>query len=158
MNNPLLKRLLPFLRWLPYAGTTLRADFIAGLTVAGKKGEVTIDKDHKGASVTDDGEKAWDVCETRVRERFRDGNVVLGGFGLGGLADDGFEGRGPTHGKQHGAPGGFAEVLPVNGGIGGQPEGGEDACFINHGERPWRGPGAGTSGRSGSRARRRLSV
>ena len=34
MNNPLLKRLLPFLRWLPYSGTTLRADFIAGLTVA----------------------------------------------------------------------------------------------------------------------------
>ena len=34
MNNPLLKRLLPFLRWLPYPGTTLRADFIAGLTVA----------------------------------------------------------------------------------------------------------------------------
>jgi SulP family sulfate permease len=34
MQNPLLKRLLPCLRWLPYAGTTLRADFIAGLTVA----------------------------------------------------------------------------------------------------------------------------
>ena len=34
MNNPLLKRLLPFLRWLPYPGTTLRADFLAGLTVA----------------------------------------------------------------------------------------------------------------------------
>ena len=31
---PLLQRFLPFLRWLPYAGTTLRADFIAGLTVA----------------------------------------------------------------------------------------------------------------------------
>ncbi|MDP1634602.1 MAG: SulP family inorganic anion transporter, partial [Gallionellaceae bacterium] len=34
MNNPLLKRFLPFLRWFPYSGTTLRADFIAGLTVA----------------------------------------------------------------------------------------------------------------------------
>jgi len=34
MNNPLLKRLLPFLRWLPYGGTSLRADFLAGLTVA----------------------------------------------------------------------------------------------------------------------------
>ncbi len=34
MNTPLLKRLLPFLRWLPYSGATLRADFIAGLTVA----------------------------------------------------------------------------------------------------------------------------
>lgn len=34
MNNPLLKRFLPFLRWLPYPGTTLRADFLAGLTVA----------------------------------------------------------------------------------------------------------------------------
>jgi SulP family sulfate permease len=34
MNNPFLKRLLPFLRWLPYSGATLRADFIAGLTVA----------------------------------------------------------------------------------------------------------------------------
>ncbi|MBI4990002.1 MAG: STAS domain-containing protein [Rhodocyclales bacterium] len=34
MNNPLLKRLLPFLRWLPYSGATLRADFLAGLTVA----------------------------------------------------------------------------------------------------------------------------
>jgi len=34
MDNPLLKRLLPFLRWLPYSGATLRADFIAGLTVA----------------------------------------------------------------------------------------------------------------------------
>ena len=30
----LLLRFLPFLRWLPYAGKTLRADFIAGLTVA----------------------------------------------------------------------------------------------------------------------------
>jgi SulP family sulfate permease len=34
MNNPLLKRLLPFLRWLPYGSDKLRADFIAGLTVA----------------------------------------------------------------------------------------------------------------------------
>ena len=34
MHNPLLKRLLPFLRWLPYSSATLRADFIAGLTVA----------------------------------------------------------------------------------------------------------------------------
>lgn len=34
MNNPLLIRLLPFLRWLPYSGATLRADFLAGLTVA----------------------------------------------------------------------------------------------------------------------------
>jgi SulP family sulfate permease len=34
MNHPLLNRLLPFLRWLPYSGVTLRADFIAGLTVA----------------------------------------------------------------------------------------------------------------------------
>lgn len=34
MNNPLLKRFLPFLRWLPYSGVTLRADFVAGLTVA----------------------------------------------------------------------------------------------------------------------------
>lgn len=31
---PLLLRFLPFLRWLPYGGATLRADFIAGLTVA----------------------------------------------------------------------------------------------------------------------------
>jgi SulP family sulfate permease len=31
---PLLQRLLPFLRWLPYGGATLRADFLAGLTVA----------------------------------------------------------------------------------------------------------------------------
>lgn len=30
----MLKRLLPFLRWLPYTGATLRADFLAGLTVA----------------------------------------------------------------------------------------------------------------------------
>lgn len=34
MNYPLLKRLLPFLRWLPYPGMALRADFLAGLTVA----------------------------------------------------------------------------------------------------------------------------
>ena len=27
-------RFLPFLRWLPYSGTALRADFFAGLTVA----------------------------------------------------------------------------------------------------------------------------
>ena len=31
---PLLQRFLPFLRWLPYGGANLRADFIAGLTVA----------------------------------------------------------------------------------------------------------------------------
>ncbi|MDP1613317.1 MAG: SulP family inorganic anion transporter [Sulfuritalea sp.] len=31
---PLLQRLLPFLNWFPYSGSTLRADFIAGLTVA----------------------------------------------------------------------------------------------------------------------------
>ena len=31
---PHLQRLLPFLRWLPYGGATLRADFLAGLTVA----------------------------------------------------------------------------------------------------------------------------
>lgn len=31
---PLLRRFLPFLRWLPYSGSALRADFIAGLTVA----------------------------------------------------------------------------------------------------------------------------
>jgi SulP family sulfate permease len=31
---PLLQRTLPFLRWFPYSGSTLRADFIAGLTVA----------------------------------------------------------------------------------------------------------------------------
>ncbi len=29
-----LQRFLPFLRWLPYRGETLRADFLAGLTVA----------------------------------------------------------------------------------------------------------------------------
>lgn len=34
MNRSLLQRLLPFLRWLPYSRQTLRADFIAGLTVA----------------------------------------------------------------------------------------------------------------------------
>lgn len=32
--RPLLRRFLPFLRWLPYSGGVLRADFIAGLTVA----------------------------------------------------------------------------------------------------------------------------
>ncbi|OHC62505.1 MAG: DNA repair protein [Rhodocyclales bacterium GWA2_65_20] len=32
--SPRLKSLLPFLRWLPYGGATLRADFLAGLTVA----------------------------------------------------------------------------------------------------------------------------
>jgi SulP family sulfate permease len=31
---PPLRRYLPFLRWLPYPASTLRADFIAGLTVA----------------------------------------------------------------------------------------------------------------------------
>ncbi len=31
---PSLQRLLPFLRWLPYSGANLRADFLAGLTVA----------------------------------------------------------------------------------------------------------------------------
>ena len=31
---PLLQRFLPFLSWFPYSGATLRADFIAGLTVA----------------------------------------------------------------------------------------------------------------------------
>ncbi len=31
---PTVIRFLPFLRWLPYGGKTLRADFIAGLTVA----------------------------------------------------------------------------------------------------------------------------
>lgn len=30
----MLKRLFPFLRWLPYGGDKLRADFVAGLTVA----------------------------------------------------------------------------------------------------------------------------
>ena len=35
MSLPLpLQRILPFLRWFPYSGTTLRADFIAGVTVA----------------------------------------------------------------------------------------------------------------------------
>jgi SulP family sulfate permease len=34
MQKDLLKRILPFLRWLPYGGATLRADFVAGLTVA----------------------------------------------------------------------------------------------------------------------------
>jgi sulfate permease, SulP family len=33
-NSPRLQRFLPFLRWLPYRGATLRADFLAGLTVA----------------------------------------------------------------------------------------------------------------------------
>ena len=32
--SPLLRRVLPFLRWFPYGGATLRADFLAGLTVA----------------------------------------------------------------------------------------------------------------------------
>ncbi|MBI5110246.1 MAG: SulP family inorganic anion transporter [Rhodocyclales bacterium] len=32
--SPLLQRFLPFLRWFPYKGETLRADFLAGLTVA----------------------------------------------------------------------------------------------------------------------------
>ena len=31
---PLLQRFFPFLRWFPYGGTALRADFLAGLTVA----------------------------------------------------------------------------------------------------------------------------
>ena len=31
---PSLQRFLPFLRWFPYSGSALRADFIAGLTVA----------------------------------------------------------------------------------------------------------------------------
>jgi SulP family sulfate permease len=31
---PPLQRFFPFLRWLPYGGATLRADFLAGLTVA----------------------------------------------------------------------------------------------------------------------------
>jgi len=31
--SPSLLRFLPFLRWLPYGGATLRADFLAGLTV-----------------------------------------------------------------------------------------------------------------------------
>jgi len=33
-SHSLLKRLLPFLRWWPYRGATLRADLLAGLTVA----------------------------------------------------------------------------------------------------------------------------
>ena len=33
-SNPLLQRLLPFLRWWPYSGVALHADFLAGLTVA----------------------------------------------------------------------------------------------------------------------------
>ena len=32
--HPILRRFLPFLSWLPYPGTTMRADFLAGLTVA----------------------------------------------------------------------------------------------------------------------------
>ena len=32
--SPPLQRFLPFLRWFPYKGETLRADFLAGLTVA----------------------------------------------------------------------------------------------------------------------------
>ena len=32
--QPPLQRILPFLSWFPYSGATLRADFIAGLTVA----------------------------------------------------------------------------------------------------------------------------
>jgi sulfate permease, SulP family len=32
--SPRLQRFFPFLRWLPYGGATLRADFLAGLTVA----------------------------------------------------------------------------------------------------------------------------
>jgi SulP family sulfate permease len=34
MSITILRRFLPFLRWLPYGGANLRADFIAGLTVA----------------------------------------------------------------------------------------------------------------------------
>jgi SulP family sulfate permease len=34
MSSAWLKRFLPFLRWLPYGGEKLRADFLAGLTVA----------------------------------------------------------------------------------------------------------------------------
>ncbi len=34
MSFPPLLRFLPFLRWFPYTGATLRADFLAGLTVA----------------------------------------------------------------------------------------------------------------------------
>ena len=33
-TNPVVQRFLPFLRWLPYNGSALRADFLAGLTVA----------------------------------------------------------------------------------------------------------------------------
>jgi SulP family sulfate permease len=33
-TNPMVQRFLPFLRWLPYKGVSLRADFVAGLTVA----------------------------------------------------------------------------------------------------------------------------
>jgi len=33
-SSPLLQKFLPFLRWFPMGGPTLRADFIAGLTVA----------------------------------------------------------------------------------------------------------------------------
>jgi SulP family sulfate permease len=32
--NPMLTKIFPFLRWWPYSGLSLRADFIAGLTVA----------------------------------------------------------------------------------------------------------------------------
>lgn len=32
--SPVLQRFLPFLRWFPFGGATLRADFLAGLTVA----------------------------------------------------------------------------------------------------------------------------
>ncbi len=34
MQTDFMKRILPFLRWLPYGGASLRADFVAGLTVA----------------------------------------------------------------------------------------------------------------------------
>ena len=34
LRRAMITRLFPFLRWLPYGGKTLRADFIAGLTVA----------------------------------------------------------------------------------------------------------------------------
>jgi sulfate permease, SulP family len=33
-SSPLIQKFLPFLRWFPLNGTTMRADFIAGLTVA----------------------------------------------------------------------------------------------------------------------------
>ena len=33
-SSPLIQKLLPFLRWFPMGGPTIRADFIAGLTVA----------------------------------------------------------------------------------------------------------------------------